>query len=110
MLLPPALLAIGLVLGLVVLLPARRLRLAGLSAAAIGLYTIFVWALAFFVVVRPVAGRFLVPILIITFVAPFIVAPERISALVRRQRDGPDDPPKPPMKNVTPPDDQEHPH
>ncbi|TFG67451.1 MAG: hypothetical protein E4H24_06175 [Thermomicrobiales bacterium] len=109
MLPPPALLAIGLALGLVVLLPARRLRLAGLSAGAIGLYAIFVWALAFLLVIRPVAGRFLVPILIITFVAPFIVAPERISALVRRDRDRRDDPPKPPIKNVTPPDDDGRP-
>lgn len=102
---PPALLAIGLVLGLVVLLPARRLRLAGLPAQAIGLYAIFVWVLAFALVVRPVGARFLVPILVVAFVAPFIVAPERIATIVRRGGGRGDDPPRPPIKNVTPPDD-----
>ncbi len=106
MLPPPWLLAVGLALALIVLLPARRLRLAGLSATAITLYAVFVWALAFFLVVRPVAARFLVPILVIAFVAPFIVAPERISAIVRRTRGRRDDPPRPPMKNVTPPDER----
>jgi hypothetical protein len=103
---PPALLALGLVLGSIVLLPARRLHLAGLSTPVIGLYALFVWGLAFFLVVRPVAARFLVPILVIAFVAPFIVAPERISTIVRRDRGRRGDPPRPPMKNVTPPDDR----
>lgn len=109
MLPPPALLAVGLALGLVVLLPARRLRLAGLSAQIIGLYTIFVWALAFVLVVRPVGARFLVPILVVAFVAPFIAAPERISTIIRRNGPPRDDPPRPPMKNVTPPDDPARP-
>lgn len=111
----PALLAVGLLLGLVVLLPARRLQLAGLSGRAIGLYAFCVWALAFLLVFRPVAARFLIPILVIAYVAPFVVAPARISGIVRRGmgrrggRGGPGDPPRPPMKNVTPPDDPTHP-
>jgi hypothetical protein len=113
----PALLAVGLLLGLVVLLPARRLQLAGLSSRMIGLYAFCVWALAFLLVFRPVAARFLIPILVIAYVAPFVVAPARISALVRRGTGGrgtggrgrPDDPPRPPMKNVTPPDDPTRP-
>jgi hypothetical protein len=104
-LLNPVYLAIGLVLVLVVLLPARRLHLAGLSGRAIGLYAVCVWALAFFLAIRPLAARFLIPILIIAWVAPFIVAPERVSSLVRRARGPRDEPPRPPMKNVTPPDD-----
>jgi hypothetical protein len=111
----PALLAVGLLLGLVVLLPARRLQLAGLSSRLIGLYAICVWAMAFFLAVRPVAARFLVPILVVAYIAPFVVAPERMSALVRRGpgrpggHGGPGEPPRPPMKNVTPPDDPNRP-
>ena len=82
----PALLAVGLLLGLVVLLPARRLQLAGLSSRVIGLYAVCVWALAFLLVFRPVAARFLIPILVIAYVAPFVVAPARISGIVRRER------------------------
>ena len=97
------------------LLPARRLQLAGLSSRLIGLYAICVWALAFLLVIRPVAARFLVPILVVAYIAPFVVAPERITGLVRR-RPGPPrggggrgEPPRPPMKNVTPPDDPSRP-
>ena len=83
----------------------------------IGLYAFCVWALAFLLVFRPVAARFLIPILVIAYVAPFVVAPERISGIVRRGtggrgtggHGGPGDPPRPPMKNVTPPDDPTHP-
>ena len=97
------------------LLPARRLQLADLSSRLIGLYAICVWALAFLLVIRPVAARFLVPILVVAYIAPFVVAPERITGLVRR-RTGPPrvgggrgEPPRPPMKNVTPPDDPSRP-
>ena len=107
----PALLAVGLVIGLIILLPARRLQLAGFSGRATGFYAVCLWALAFFLAVRPVAARFLIPILLVAYLAPFVVAPGRLSQIVTRGRgrDGPpgadgDDPPKPPIKNVTPPD------
>jgi hypothetical protein len=106
MLPPPALLAIGSLLVLAVLLPARRLHLAGLPARVIGLYALFVWVLAFALVIERIAARFLIPILIIAYIAPFIAAPERISTLVRRDRGRRGDPPRPAMKNVTPPDER----
>ena len=108
----PELLAVGLLLALVVLLPARRLQLGGLSSRVIGLYVVFVWGLAFLLVVRPVAARFLVPILIVAYIAPFVAGPERVARLVRRGRvgrGGRGGPPAPPMKNVTPPDDPSRP-
>lgn len=105
MLPPPGLLAAALLLGLVVLLPTRRLWLAGLPRQVVALYALLVWALAFFLVVRPAGLRILGPILVIAFIAPFVVAPERVSSLVRRRR-GRGDPPRPPMKNVTPPDER----
>jgi hypothetical protein len=109
MLPPPLLLAVGLVLGLIILLPARRLQLAGFSGRAIGLYAVCLWGLAFFMAIRPFAARFLIPILLIAYLAPFVAAPSRLSGIVSRGRGrgGPGtagDPPKPQIKNVTPPD------
>jgi hypothetical protein len=106
----PALLAIGLVLGLIVLVPARRLRLGGFAGRPIALYVAALWLLGFILAIRPAATRFLVPILLIAYLAPFVVAPGRLSRIVQRGRgrggsgeDG--DPPPPPMKNVTPPEE-----
>lgn len=105
MLLPaPWLIAVALVLGLIVLLPARRLQLAGLSSRSIGLYALSLWALGFFLIVRPGATRLMIPILLIAYLAPFVVAPERMARVLRRSGGG-RLPPKPPLKDVTPPDD-----
>ena len=111
----PALLAVGLVLGLIILLPARRLQLAGFRSRTIATYAACLWALAFFLAIRPLAARFLVPILLIAYLAPFIAAPERLSRIVARGRGrgrggaggagGAGEPPKPTIKNVTPPDE-----
>ena len=100
----PALLAVGLVIGLLVLLPARRLQVGGFDSRSIGFYALCLWALAFVLAIRPGATRFLIPILLIAYLAPFVVAPERLSRIVRRGRIDRGDPPKPPIKNVTPPD------
>ena len=105
MLLEPFPIALGLVIALLVLLPARRLQLAGFRARWIAVYAVVTWALAFFLALRPVAARFLVPILVLLYIAPFVVAPERMTRITRRIRSGgQDDQPRPPMKNVTPPD------
>jgi hypothetical protein len=100
---PPALLAVGFVLGLLILLPARRLQLAGLQARTIGLYALVLWGLGFFLAIRPGATRILIPIVLAAYLAPFVVAPDRMARVLRRG--GGRLPPKPPMKNVTPPDD-----
>lgn len=106
MLVPPWILAVGLGIALLVLLPARRLQLAGLSGRAIGLYAAALWLLGFALVVRPVGARFLVPIVLLAYVAPFVAAPEVVGRVLRRGPPRPPpDPPRPPMKNVTPPDD-----
>jgi hypothetical protein len=99
--LSPQLLALGLGLVLLVLLPARRLQLAGWSGRSIGLYALGMWLATFLVAVRPVAIRFLIPILLVAWVAPFVAAPERVVRAFRRG--GRSDPP-PPIKDVTPPD------
>jgi Zn-dependent protease with chaperone function len=104
---PAWLLALGLVLGVLVLLPARRLQLAGLSGRAIGLYAVALWLMGFVMAVRPVGARFLIPIVLLAYIAPFVAAPEVVGRVLRRgqPRDPPADPPRPPMKNVTPQDD-----
>ena len=99
----PWLLALALVIGLIVLIPARRLQHAGLSRVAIGSYVAFLWGLGMFVAIRPIGIRFLLPILLIVYLAPFVAAPDRVARAVSRRR-RPDD--RPPMKNVTPPDDR----
>jgi hypothetical protein len=100
----PALIALAILIALVVLLPARRLQLAGLSSRVIALYAVIVWAFAMLLAIRPVLTRLLVPILLVMYLAPFVVAPGRAAAIVRRGRGQAGDPPRPPMKNVTPPD------
>ena len=105
MLLEPFPIALGLVIALLVLLPARRLQLAGLRARWIAGYAVVTWGLGFFLALRPFAARFLVPILVLLYIAPFIVAPERMTRVTRRIRSGGrDDEARPPTKNVTPPD------
>jgi hypothetical protein len=99
---PPWLLALGLVLGVLVLFPARRLQLAGLSARAVGLYAVALWLMGFLMAVRPIGARFLIPIVLLAYIAPFVAAPEVVGRVLRRGR--PRDPTPPPMKNVTPPD------
>ena len=99
----PWLLGLALVLGLIVLIPARRLQLAGLSRVAIGTYAAFLWGMGMLVAVRPIGIRFLLPILLVVYLAPFVAAPERVARVLARRR-RPDDPP--PMKNVTPPEDR----
>ena len=101
--LPPWLLALGLVLGLLVLFPARRLQLAGLTTRAIGLYALIIWLMGFLVVVGRGGARFLIPILLLGYIAPFVAAPERVGRFLRRGQ--PRDPPRPPIKDVTPRDD-----
>lgn len=109
---PPWLLALGLVLGLLVLLPARRLQLAGLAPRTIGLLALTLWALAMFVAVSPGGARILVPIVLLAYLAPFVAAPDRVARVLRRGGGSGDGGPagsgrvgdRPPMKNVTPPD------
>ncbi len=100
----PWLLALALVLGLLVLVPARRLQLSGLSARVIGLYAVVLWLLGMAVAIRPVATRFLVPIVLVLYLAPFIAGPERVRRLLRRPPPGVD---RPPIKDVTPPDERD---
>ena len=101
---PPWLLAVALVVALLALIPARRLQLAGMSSRTIGLYALGLWVVAMALAVRPTGTRILVPLLIVAYVAPFVAAPDRVRRVLSRRRPGPDA--GPPMKNVTPTDDE----
>lgn len=96
----PLLLAILLVAGLLALLPVWRLRVAGWSPGALGTAWLL-YALGIFVAMRfPAPVRFLLPILVVAYVAPFVAGPERLTRVLgRRPRSG-----TPGIKNVTPPD------
>jgi hypothetical protein len=122
MLLPaPWLLAAGLVIGLLVLLPARRLHDGGLSRGVITGYALTLWLLGLALVWRPIGARFIVPILLIAYIAPFVAGPDRVARLGRIERgrggragggggrgsSGGSGPAKPPMKNVTPVEEPE---
>ena len=93
---PVVLLLTVLLACLVALLPVWRLRVAGwprgwLIAAWIGYTVVILFALRF-------AGtlRFLLPVIVLLFVAPFVAGPERVTrVLVRR-------PPERPIVDVTP--------
>jgi hypothetical protein len=78
----PLLLAVLLLAGLLALLPVWRLHVAGwrprwLLAAWIG------YAVAIAVLVRfPIGGRFLLPILVLAVLAPFVAGPERLRRIL----------------------------
>lgn len=95
----PWLLALALVLALIVLIPAKRLQLAGISGRVTGAYAIALWLMAMAIAIRPVGIRFLLPILLIAYLAPFVAGPDRVARVLARRRVG-----QPPMKDVTPPD------
>jgi hypothetical protein len=101
----PWLLALAFVVALLVLLPARRLQVAGVARRWIGLYALALWSLGMMLAIRPVGARVLVPFLLVAYLAPFVAAPDRVGRFLGRGggRGGrPGDPP--PMKDVTPPD------
>jgi hypothetical protein len=95
----PVLLFTVLVAALVGLVPVWRLRVAGWPANAL-LTAWIVFAVVVFAAVRaPVAARWLVPILVLAYVAPFVAGPERLTRVLRARTST-----RPrPMIDVTPP-------
>lgn len=79
------------------LIPTRRLQLAGWTPRSLAAYYVTVVGLALLVAWLHGPTRFLVPILLIAYLAPFITARAGIDRLLGR---GGGDP-----RNVTPPGD-----
>lgn len=90
----PALLATVLVAGLLALLPVRRLQLAGWPRGAL-FTTWLVFAAGLVLVVRLPMARFLVPILVLALLAPYVAGPERLARVLRGSA-------RPTVKDVTP--------
>ena len=93
----PWLLALGLVIALLVLIPARRSTAGGVSSRVVAAYAVGLWLVGMFLAIRPLGARVLVPFVLVAYLAPFIATPDVVGRVMRRGR-----PNRPPIKNVTP--------
>ena len=105
---PTTIALVGLV-ALLVLLPTRRLQLAGWSRQSLTAYFLGLWLLGSLVAALPSPARFLIPLVIVIYIAPFVTLRDGINRLLGRPprppvQDVPAEPP--PIKNVTPPEDR----
>jgi hypothetical protein len=108
---PTTVLLVGIV-ALLVLIPTRRLMIAGWKREALTTYYLAMVLLGLVVAVMRGPATFLVPILLVAYLAPFVTLRDGIDRLLgrpRRQDGDPVDAPAPPrpMKDVTPPDQQD---
>jgi len=90
-------------------IPARRLSNAGLRPAWLTVYLLTLVALGVAVIVARGPGRFLVPFLVVLYVAPLVVAPETTATWLRRGRRPPRNVGSGPGRDVGPDDDPEPP-
>ena len=85
----PAFLLTLLVATLIALIPVWRLRAAGWPPRSL-LVAWVMYAVGIFVAVRfPATARFLVPVLVVAFLAPFVAGPERLTRLLNGRRTAP---------------------
>jgi hypothetical protein len=105
----PLVLVIAIVVAAVVLIPTRRLQLAGRSRDTLTTYFVSVWLLGVVVALEPAPTRFLVPILLVAYLAPFITVQAGIDRLFGNRPKPPVEPERPPIKNVTPPQPPDEP-
>jgi hypothetical protein len=94
---PPLLLAVLLVAALIALIPVWRLRIAAWPGRWLAVAWFAYAAVIVFAIRAPAASRFLVPMLVLAFVAPFVAGPERLTRVLGGHRD-----PERPVINVTP--------
>lgn len=100
--LPPALVAAILVLALLALIPTRRLFQRGASGGLVALYFLALWLLGLVMVASGGRARILLPVVLVLAVLPYVHLRDGIDRLLGR-------PPRlvpPPVKNVTPPEDE----
>src|SRR4051794_30405423 len=84
----PWLLGLALVIGLLVLIPARRLSAGGVSQRVVAAYTAGLWLAGMLLALRPLGGRVLVPVVLVAYLAPFIATPDVVGRVIRRARPG----------------------
>ena len=100
-----ALLALVVILALLVLIPTRRLYLAGWRADWLAAYYLVVLGLAVAVAELRGPARFLVPILVVAYLAPFVTVRDGLARLLGTPRP-PGPPASSPPKDVTPPEER----
>ncbi len=71
-------------IGLLALIPTRRLYLAGWSPRALALYYLGLVTLALVVAELRAPARFLIPILVVVYIAPFVTARAGLARLFGR--------------------------
>jgi hypothetical protein len=97
---PPVLIAVVLLTGLLALLPTMRLARRTTDRAVLTLYLVALWVTLAVVAGVPGARRFAAPLAIALAIAPWITLRSGIDRLLgRSSRDR-----RPPPRNVTPPD------
>lgn len=99
--LPPALVAAVLLLALLALIPTRHLFRRGASTGFVTGYYLALLVVGLVVVATQGRARILLPIMIVLAVVPYLHIREGIDRLLGR----PPRPTRPPMKNVTPPEE-----
>jgi hypothetical protein len=82
----PALLALALVLFVILLGPTDRLRRAGWPPRALGAYLVAMLLLGLLVAELPGPARYVVPVLVVGYLAPFVTARAGIDRLWRGRR------------------------
>jgi hypothetical protein len=98
---PPGVLALIIVLGLLALVPTRRLARLGWSPGALAAYLAVTWLLGLIAATAGGPARLLVPVLLIAWLLPFLDwrgGPGRSDPAGRPER---------PIRNVTPPEDRQ---
>ncbi|HEY7590221.1 MAG TPA: hypothetical protein VH723_04465 [Candidatus Limnocylindrales bacterium] len=100
-LVPPALIAVILVVAFLALIPTRHLYGRGASSTSVASYFLAVWLVGLGIVLAPGMARLLVPLEVVLVIAPYVHLRDGIDRLLGR----PPRPVKPPMKNVTPRDE-----
>jgi hypothetical protein len=96
-------LAIAAIVFALVLIPTRRLILRGWSTTTATAYVLVTWAFGIAVALYPAPSRWFIPILLVLYIWPFVTWSEGLARLFGTDRE----PPRPPIKNVTPPGDRE---
>jgi hypothetical protein len=100
--LPPALVAAILVLALLALIPTRRLFQRGASSGLVALYFLALWLVGLAMVATGGRARILLPVIVVLAVLPYLHLRDGIDRILGR----PPRPIAPPVKNVTPPEDE----
>jgi len=100
----PWLIALVLLCFALAAIPTRRLFLAGIRPAWLWTYVVLLVVLGVTAIAARVAGRFLVPFLVVLYVAPLVVGPDTIARWLRRGRRPPRNVGSGPGKDVGPDD------